>query len=411
MIRLLETCDLSLHVFDGRKIPPYAILSHRWDDGEITLQEFQGGLNQANPGWQKIRQFCEYARQKEHAFVWIDTCCIDKTSSAELSEAINSMFSWYRKAECCYAYLNDVPARGDHEASTWTRLFKASKWFTRGWTLQEMLAPHKLIFVCDNWREDVGTRASLSAEISQATRIPGQPLINGWSLQDAFGGTQYTIAQVLSWASTRETTRIEDVAYSLMGLLRINMPLLYGEGANAFIRLQLEVMGKYDDNSLFAWRMPQVLDGDGSIRAINRSLDVSDSYWWGGLLAPTIQCFRDCTGHFLHLKRFGEGPLFTMTSRGVQVDGRLRRYEKNLHGRKRWLLPLNCGRDGLWSQHLAVVLVGDGQFAMRVVNTQGLEPDLVDCDNDAEKRLKKDYEQAKVFVPQAWPGDFDTDAP
>jgi hypothetical protein len=135
MIRLIKTSDLSQHVFEGRSIPEYVILSHRWEDGEISLQELQGNLNQHKKGWLKLRHFCRYAEQKGHHFVWIDTCCIDKTSSAELSEAINSMFRWYRRAQRCYAYLCDVPPRDDLKVSAWMDIFKSSEWFTRAWTL------------------------------------------------------------------------------------------------------------------------------------------------------------------------------------------------------------------------------------------------------------------------------------
>ncbi|KAJ9602605.1 hypothetical protein H2200_012798 [Cladophialophora chaetospira] len=186
------------------------------------------------------------------------------------------------------------------------------------------------------------------------------------------------------------------------------MPLLYGEGQNAFIRLQLEIMSKYDDNSLFAWKMPSSSNGLGSIRAINRSLNIPDSFWWGGLLAPAIQCFEGCAGHFIHLEKYEDGRLFSMTNRGIQVDGLLRRYEKPGRG-KRWLLPLNCGRDGLWANHLGVVLEGDGQFVMRIVNLQGLDSDLVDCDFNVEKRSRAKYEHRRIFIPQAWPADFDFD--
>ncbi|KAK5039839.1 hypothetical protein LTS07_000334 [Exophiala sideris] len=248
MIRLIDTGCLSLQTFEGREVPEYAILSHRWEADEISLQELQGNLNQHKAGWQKLRQFCQYAESKGHRFVWMDTCCIDKTSSAELSEAINSMFKWYRRAKVCYACLCDVPARGDLSATEWTKKFKSSEWFTRGWTLQELLASRELIFLPPTWEGEIGTRASLSQEVKEVTGIPKEPLSRGWSLQDGFGAPRFTVAQIMSWASARRTTRTEDTAYSLMGLFHINMPLLYGEGLNAFIRLQLEIMSKYDDN-------------------------------------------------------------------------------------------------------------------------------------------------------------------
>lgn len=407
MIRLIKTSDLSQHVFEGRSVPEYAILSHRWEEGEISLQELQGNLNQHKEGWLKLRQFCQYAERKGHQFVWIDTCCIDKTSSAELSEAINSMFRWYRRAERCYAYLCDVPARSTHNFSDWMKVLRSSEWFSRGWTLQELLAPHKLAFVCFRWKEEIGTRESLSHEIGEITSIPGKALINGWSMKDEFGGTEFTVAQIMSWASKRRTTRVEDMAYPLMGLFRINMPLLYGEGLNAFIRLQLEIMSKYDDNSLFAWTIPIKHRVTVSTRALNEALELPDGYWWGGLLAPTIQCFEGCGSHARHLERYEDSRMFSMTSRGVQVEGLLRRQDKSRHGGNRWLLLLNCGRAAIWTHRLGIVLAGDGQLVMRVANTQGFDADLVDCDLAAERKKSDEYEHRKIWIPQAWPGDLD----
>lgn len=407
MIRLIRTSDLSLHVFQGHAIPSYAILSHRWEEDEITFAEMQGNLAPHKPGWLKLRQYCAFAARKGHNYAWIDTCCIDRSSSAELSEAINSMFKWYRKADTCYAYLYDVPARGDAAAVEWVNKFGASEWFTRGWTLQELLAPSKLAFVCEDWEEEIGTRASLSYEVSHVTGIPETPLIHGWSMKDQFGASQYTIAQLMSWASDRHTTLVEDAAYSLMGLFSINMPLLYGEGLNAFIRLQLEIMNKYDDNSLFAWSFLASSQPMRSLRVLNRSLELPEAFWWGSLLAPTVRMFKGCTDYFLHLEPYEDGRLFSMTNRGVQIKGLLRPYENSRQGGKRWLLPLNCGRNERWTQRLGLVLSGDRQLVMRVVNSQGFESDLVDCDLDVEKDKAAEYEYRKIYVPQAWPGDFD----
>jgi hypothetical protein len=234
--------------------------------------------------------------------------------------------------------------------------------------------------VCSDWKEEVGTRESLSHEVAEVTRIPEKPLTYGWAMKDELGGTQFTVAQIMSWASKRRTTRVEDTAYSLMGLFHINMPLVYGEGLNAFVRLQLEIMSKYDDNSLFAWKIPLNNHFFENIRPLNRSLDLPEAYWWGGLLAPTIQCFQGCASHFLHLEKYEDARLFSMTSRGIQVEGLLRKYDKSRHGGKRWLLLLNCGREALWTHRLGIVLAGDGQLAMRVVDIQGFDSDLVECD-------------------------------
>src|ERR1700733_11317378 len=172
-------------------------------------------------------------------YIWIDTCCIDKASSAELSEAINSTYRWYHESGVCYAYLADVPPNAVDDE------FAKSRWFTRGWTLQELIAPSTVIFLGKEWQK-MGTKSSRQRIISEVTGIPTNILLGG-DLE------RTSIAQKLSWASKRETTRVEDIAYCLMGIFGINMPMLYGEGERAFIRLQEEIMKVSDDHSLFAW--------------------------------------------------------------------------------------------------------------------------------------------------------------
>ena len=179
-------------------------------------------------------------------WIWIDTCCIDKRSSAELSEAINSMYLWYREAQVCYAYLSDVCINVDTGEPFYQHVYKTfheSRWFRRGWTLQELLAPQSVVFYDRKWTE-LGTRSSLEHEVSLATGISieflNQPLTA-------------SVAQKMFWASRRETTRIEDTAYCLLGIFDVNMPLLYGEGPKAFQRLQEEILKVNADTSLFAW--------------------------------------------------------------------------------------------------------------------------------------------------------------
>jgi hypothetical protein len=241
---LLNISTLELHEFQSA-IPPYAILSHTLGDGEVAFDEIGTPEAEIKAGFRKIKQCCAQAESDGLKFAWVDTCCINKASSAELSEAINSMFRWYQEARVCYAYLADVDNDGvDGEPSS---TFRSSRWFKRGWTLQELIAPSDVIFYASDWSE-IGTKASLLTPVSTITKIGQDVLMESGYVFNA------SIAQRMSWASERETTRIEDVAYCLMGLFDINMPLLYGEGKKAFHRLQLELLRTTNDHSIFAWR-------------------------------------------------------------------------------------------------------------------------------------------------------------
>lgn len=192
-------------------------------------------------GYKKIVGCCEQASADGYEWVWIDTCCIDKRSSAELSEAINSMYRWYWQAAVCYAHLQDVDSMHIDNPS-----FRESKWFRRGWTLQELLAPEVVEFYTKNWVR-IGTRATLITSIEAASRIERKYLEDRHTVQDA------CIATKFSWASRRQTTRTEDMAYCLLGLVNINMPMLYGEGDRAFYRLQLEILRQTHEQTIFAW--------------------------------------------------------------------------------------------------------------------------------------------------------------
>lgn len=175
-------------------------------------------------------------------YAWIDTCCIDKDSSAELSESINSMYKWYEKAAICYAFLADFQS---HEVSQLDDL-GGCKWFYRGWTLQELLAPKEIVFYGQKW-DHIGTKSTMLEKLQQITGIPMGILLRRRGLDTV------SVAARMSWAAHRETTRIEDAAYCLLGIFDVNMPLLYGEGEKAFVRLQSEIMNQTQDDSLFAW--------------------------------------------------------------------------------------------------------------------------------------------------------------
>ena len=192
----------------------------------------------------KIRKACAVARAGGYRYIWIDSCCIDKTSSSELSEAINSMYAWYGGADTCYAYLADVPSA--EVPVTKDSPFSRSRWFTRGWTLQELIAPIELKFLSKDW-ELIGTKYDLAEVLEEITGISKEALLHEMALDG------FSVAQRLSWASMRQTERKEDQAYSLMGIFDIYMPTLYGEGERALRRLQEEIMRRTPDQSLFAW--------------------------------------------------------------------------------------------------------------------------------------------------------------
>ncbi|KAF7532065.1 hypothetical protein G7054_g8298 [Neopestalotiopsis clavispora] len=236
---------------------PYAILSHRWEEGqEVSLSEMKPPVQRSvtrKSGYRKIKKACAFTLKmsREHdlqdllRYIWIDTCCIDKTSSAELSEAINSMYRWYEKAVVCFAFLSDVSTVNDIDGDR--SELSRSAWFSRGWTLQELLAPKEVIFLSSSW-DVLGSRTDLCQQLSRITSIESCYL-NG---EERFRSA--TIACRMSWAAKRTTKRPEDQAYCLLGIFDVNMPLLYGEGLlKAFRRLQEEILRDTIDESIFAW--------------------------------------------------------------------------------------------------------------------------------------------------------------
>ncbi|KAE9969571.1 hypothetical protein BLS_005313 [Venturia inaequalis] len=240
-MRLLNSTSLCFKEFlTATDRPAYAILSHTWGDEEITFEDVKRGEShyKKKQGYSKLEGCCRKAREDGYEWVWIDTCCIDKSNSVELSEAINSMYLWYKISSVCYVYLSDVPTIDS---------FSSSKWFTRGWTLQETIAPDYLEFYSKDWHA-LGTKRSLHRIISVITGIP-EAVLGGGSHDSC------SVAQKMSWASNRTTTKPEDMAYCLMGIFHVNMPMLYGEGGSgAFHRLQHGIMGTTEDHTLFTWR-------------------------------------------------------------------------------------------------------------------------------------------------------------
>lgn len=247
-MRLLNASTYTLKEFPNKDdIPPYAILSHRWRGDSEVLFSHIGNLDVAKQmqGFVKIARCASQAIEDKLEYVWVDTCCIDKSSSSELSEAINSMFLWYKNSAICYVYLDDVESNPeDHEAQEAS--FARSEWFTRGWTLQELIAPRRVVFYTQDWTS-IGSKVTLAPIIESITKVQRSVL-----LFDHNAGV--SVAKKMSWAANRRTTREEDRAYSLMGLFGVNMPTIYGEGKNAFLRLQEEIMKLSSDHSIFAWR-------------------------------------------------------------------------------------------------------------------------------------------------------------
>ncbi|KAI0359555.1 HET-domain-containing protein [Trametes cingulata] len=253
---LLSTDRAELHFFAGPEAVPeggYAILSHVWVTGEEqTFQDLQAirqtcaqtGENPRDLVCAKIRECCILAERHGFGWVWIDTCCIDKTSSSELSEAINAMFRYYTLAEVCYVYLRDVPS--DCVLKEPDSAFRKSRWHTRGWTLQELLAPALVLFMSSEWKL-LGTKTELAPLLQEITGIDCDVLLLLKSLETV------GVARRMSWAAYRHTTRLEDEAYCLLGIFGISMPTLYGEGRRAFRRLQEEIIKNSIDTSIFAW--------------------------------------------------------------------------------------------------------------------------------------------------------------
>jgi hypothetical protein len=242
-MRLLNTNSdgsFSLTWFAGDRIPRYAILSHRWgeDNQEVSSEDLSNGIAGSKKGYRKL-QFCgEQAKSDGLEFFWVDSCCIDKKNYTELTEAINSMFKWYRNATKCYVLLPDVSINSsDNDPSAeeeWESALGKSEWFTRGWTLQELIAPESVQFFSQEGKK-LGDKSSLERQIHQITGIPiealqGKPL------------AQFSVDNRLSWAVRRETTVEEDAVYCLLGIFDIHMPLIYGEGRQkALARLQREI--------------------------------------------------------------------------------------------------------------------------------------------------------------------------
>jgi hypothetical protein len=303
-MRLVNARTLQLEEYYGAKIPKYAILSHTWGDEEITFKQWRTpDAWKGKAGYKKIEGGCRQALLDHLDYLWIDTICIDKRHSSELTEAINSMFHWYWNSSVCYVYLADIPSPPGHilqqlrasvaELDRRLRLgdgldteeevfkvsslilhpffdsgplyslpgiveatgFQESRWFKRGWTLQELIAPRDVVFFFADWTT-IARKQHLNQILSKVTGIDKVVLLTRKEIWNR------SVAQRMSWASGRVTTRVEDVAYCLLGIFGINMPMLYGEGPKAFLRLQEEIIKVSNDQSIFAWSIPRLQADD-----------------------------------------------------------------------------------------------------------------------------------------------------
>ncbi|KAK4892930.1 hypothetical protein LTR27_008658 [Elasticomyces elasticus] len=289
-LRLIDVQTLQLNRLNDQT-PRYAILSHTWGEDEISLQEWESGGSAVTlkECYLKVVNACKQAERDGFDWLWADTCCIDKTACidktniSELEVTVQSMYDWYCNAEVCYALLSDVDDNrtltGDDDAVDIeyrspvynverAQQFRRSRWFRRGWTLQELLAPRRVVFYSKDWTV-FDDSPDLLPTVSEITNIPEAVLRHEKRLAEC------SYAQRLSWAYGRETNLIEDQAYSLIGILDICMPPSYGEGSRAFKRLQHHVLDEEDGMSGLAWN----------------SQDPAQS---SCLLAPALECFRGC---------------------------------------------------------------------------------------------------------------------
>ena len=242
-------------IIRAEEIPPYAILSHTWGDQEVLYEDVKTSdvkefETEKQGGWDKIRFCARQAKLDGLEHFWVDTCCIDKANHTELSEAINSMFRWYQNASRCYVYLPDVECRISQESQEpspgWEAAFEESRWFTRGWTLQELVAPGSVeFFSADGAR--LGDKDSLKQIIHEVTGIPTDALSGG-------DMSKFDVNERFSWAKTRQTTREEDCAYCLLGIVGCHLPLIYGEGKEgALKRLKKEMQGGKRIGQIRSW--------------------------------------------------------------------------------------------------------------------------------------------------------------
>lgn len=313
-MRLINTQTFELELFTD-PVPaevPYAILSHTWTDDEVTFEDMQDvAIARCKPAFSKIEKTCQMAADYGLWYAWVDTCCIDKSSSAELSEAINSMFRWYKNALLCYAFLSDLFPANDAQSSY---DFRECRWFKRGWTLQELIAPTNLLIFDEAWNL-VGAKSDFEEEIARITGI------SRWVLNGSMPLSSIPLAKRMSWAAGRQTTRVEDMTYCLLGIFDVNMPMIYGEGSRAFVRLQEDILKRSTDLSLFAW-------------------EATSSTEYRGILADSPAEFIRCGEIVLSEDQFRFRDEISMTNKGVKINTALEYSDTGI-----FILDLHCYRE------------------------------------------------------------------
>lgn len=349
-MRLINVDSLEIETFFG-ETKPYAILSHRWGSFEVNFAEWASikdkvkdqitkpQVNDPTTGISKIAKASLQCRNLKLRYLWVDTCCIDKRSTSEESESINSMFSWYKEANVCLVYLQDI-GKGS------PKTFSESEWFTRGWTLQELLAPKDVTFFDRDWN-NIGTKISRSSDIEKATRIAHRHMVDFKTA---------SIATRMSWQAGRQTTRFEDLAYSLFGIFDVAMDLRYGERDKAFRRLQEQIINSHPlDESILAWTSNEFGDDKQP-----------------GILAPRPDCFKNSANLTAESPSHKYIPRnsYNISNKGLEISVRMatktrlffrhgpreiKGFEESALRRKKLEVTLNCWEVGRQSPATVVI--------------------------------------------------------
>ncbi|KAI0715798.1 hypothetical protein C8T65DRAFT_828566 [Cerioporus squamosus] len=298
-------------VIDPREVK-YAALSHVWSrDPRVPELSFHDLL--------KIQEEVRIARSEDPTIpedAVLLRASEKSSSSAELEEAINSMYSWYSSSTVCYAFLQDVDGREDPRASNSS--FRRSEWHNRGWTLQELVAPRVVVFLSRTWRY-IGAKHGMANLIEDVTGVDRDVVLGSKPVSSV------SVARRMSWASRRVTTRREDEAYCLMGIFSVNMPVIYGEGPAAFVRLQEEILKYIPDQSIFVWS--RTVPIDPSAQAIHREAFFEGTGTHHTLLAPSPALFLSSRnvisitkGSLARILGIAiPPPTYTITSYGLRV--------------------------------------------------------------------------------------------